>query len=127
MLLQVLESNVAALLDEVRCLNDDYAEAQRLDTLIAALRDYNGPTICHEWPYPLIFKGTIDEAHVAQILNTTELVPEPAPAVASAKDELLKQSELEASEMAGLGRRSKMWRFTRTRSAARKAKGTSIS
>ncbi|XP_022230660.1 uncharacterized protein LOC111081157 isoform X2 [Drosophila obscura] len=66
---RVLESDVAALLDEVRALNDDYEEMQRLDRLIEALRDYGGPTICHEWPFPLIFKGTIDEAHVAQILN----------------------------------------------------------
>ncbi|XP_034122027.1 uncharacterized protein LOC117579961 isoform X2 [Drosophila guanche] len=66
---RVLESDVAALLDEVRALNDDHEEMQRLDRLIETLRDYSGPTICHEWPYPLIFKGTIDEAHVAQILN----------------------------------------------------------
>ncbi|ALC43063.1 CG13707 [Drosophila busckii] len=65
----MLESEVAALLSEVRTLNDDFAEVQRLDSLIEALRNYSGPTICHEWPYPLIFKGTIDEAHVAQILN----------------------------------------------------------
>ncbi|XP_017864385.1 PREDICTED: uncharacterized protein LOC108614671 [Drosophila arizonae] len=121
----VLESNVAALLDEVRCLNDDYAEVQRLDQLIEALRDYGGPTICHEWPYPLIFKGTIDEAHVAQILNTTELVPEPSPTTVSAKNELLKQTE--GSELAGLSRRSKLWRFTRTRSAARKTEEASAS
>lgn len=69
---QVLESNVAVILDEVRSLNDDYAEVQRLDRLIETLREYGGPTIYHEWPYPLIFKGTIDEAHVAQILNTIE-------------------------------------------------------
>lgn len=68
----MLESNVAALLDEVRSLNDDYAEVQRLDRLIDTLREYGGPTIYHEWPYPLIFKGTIDEAHVAQILNTID-------------------------------------------------------
>ncbi|TDG53313.1 hypothetical protein AWZ03_000128 [Drosophila navojoa] len=123
----VLESNVAALLDEVRCLNDDYAEVQRLDQMIETLRDYSGPTICHEWPYPLIFRGTIDEAHVAQILNTTELVPEPSPATVSAKDELSKRTELEASELAGLSRRSKLWRFTRTRSAARKTEQASPS
>lgn len=63
---------MAALLDEVRSLNDDYAEVQRLDRLIDTLREYGGPTIYHEWPYPLIFKGTIDEAHVAQILNTID-------------------------------------------------------
>lgn len=63
---------MAAILDEVRSLNDDYAEVQRLDRLIETLREYGGPTICHEWPYPLIFKGTIDEAQVAQILNTIE-------------------------------------------------------
>ncbi|XP_016965004.1 uncharacterized protein LOC108034583 [Drosophila biarmipes] len=69
----VLESDVAALLDEVREFNDDHEEMRRLDRMIEALRDYSGPTICHEWPYPLIFKGTIDEAHVAQILNASEL------------------------------------------------------
>lgn len=69
----MLESDVAALLDEVREFNDDHEEMQRLDRMIEALRDYSGPTICHEWPYPLIFKGTIDEAHVAQILNASEL------------------------------------------------------
>ncbi|EDW58269.2 uncharacterized protein [Drosophila virilis] len=113
----VLESNVAALLDEVRSINDDYAEVHRLDSLIEALRNYNGPTICHEWPYPLIFKGTIDEAHVAQILNTTETVPESP----CAKDELLLlQSGISASKMT---RRSKLWWFTRTRST----KGTCVS
>ncbi|XP_032574794.1 uncharacterized protein LOC6610833 [Drosophila sechellia] len=69
----VLESDVAALLDEVREFNDDHEEMRRLDRMIEALRDYSGPTICHEWPYPLIFKGTIDEAHVAQILNASDL------------------------------------------------------
>ncbi|XP_030372969.1 uncharacterized protein LOC115622962 [Scaptodrosophila lebanonensis] len=70
----VLESNVAALLDDVRALNADCIERERLDRLIETLRNYNGPTICHEWPYPLIFKGTIDEAHVAQVLNAAEPV-----------------------------------------------------
>ncbi|KAH8266192.1 hypothetical protein KR038_008717 [Drosophila bunnanda] len=68
----VLESDVAALLDEVREFNDDHEEMLRLDRMIEALRNYSGPTICHEWPYPLIFKGTIDEAHVAQILNASD-------------------------------------------------------
>ncbi|XP_036337721.1 uncharacterized protein LOC118747724 isoform X1 [Rhagoletis pomonella] len=65
----VLESNVSQLIDEVKDFNDELLEVQRLDELIIALRNYNGPTICHEWPYPLIFKGTIDDADVAQILN----------------------------------------------------------
>ncbi|XP_017090511.2 uncharacterized protein [Drosophila bipectinata] len=73
----VLESDVAALLDEVREFNDDCEEMRRLDAMIEALRDYSGPTVCHEWPYPLIFKGTIDEAHVAQILNSSELELDP--------------------------------------------------
>ncbi|KAH8270048.1 hypothetical protein KR018_003156 [Drosophila ironensis] len=68
----VLDSDVAALLDEVREFNEDLEEMRRLDAMIEALRDYGGPTICHEWPYPLIFKGTIDEAHLAQILNASE-------------------------------------------------------
>lgn len=65
----VLESNVNEMMDDVRSFNEELLEVQRLDALISALRDYSGPTICHEWPYPLIFKGTIDEADVAQILN----------------------------------------------------------
>jgi len=111
---QVLESNVAVLLEEVRSLNDDYAEVQRLDRLIETLRDYGGPTICHEWPYPLIFKGTIDEAHVAQILNNElELAP------TATKD--LQQS---ASEMTSLRKpRSKLLRFHGTRTEAKKANG----
>ncbi|XP_064539353.1 uncharacterized protein LOC135429094 [Drosophila montana] len=113
----VLESNVTALLDEVRSINDDYAEVHRLDSLIEALRNYSGPTICHEWPYPLIFKGTIDEAHVAQILNTTETEMELELESPCAKDELLLlQSGISASEMTSLSKRSKLWRFTRTRS-----------
>lgn len=114
----MLESNVTVLLDEVRSLSDDYAEVQRLDSLIETLRDYNGPTICHEWPYPLIFKGTIDEAHVAQILNKElelelELVP------AETKDQLLS-----ASEMTSLRKpRLKLLRFHGTK----KANGTSKS
>ncbi|XP_039963536.1 uncharacterized protein LOC126762494 isoform X1 [Bactrocera neohumeralis] len=65
----VLESNVNTMMDEVKSFNEELLEVQRLDALISALRDYSGPTICHEWPYPLIFKGTIDDADVAQILN----------------------------------------------------------
>ncbi|KAM8710268.1 hypothetical protein ACLKA7_016975 [Drosophila subpalustris] len=109
----VLESNVTVLLDEVRSLNDDYAEVQRLDSLIETLRDYNGPTICHEWPYPLIFKGTIDEAHVAQILNKElelELVP------AGSKDQ-----PSCASEMTSLRKpRTKLLRFHGTKLERRK-------
>ncbi|EDV95583.1 uncharacterized protein LOC6558963 [Drosophila grimshawi] len=103
----VLESNVAAMLDEVRCLNDDYAEVQRLDTLIEALRNYNGPTICHEWPYPLIFKGTIDEAHVAQILNAD---------TSKSNDPLLMQP----TETRSLSKRA-------SRMGSRRAKGTILS
>ncbi|XP_039963537.1 uncharacterized protein LOC126762494 isoform X2 [Bactrocera neohumeralis] len=66
---RVLESNVNTMMDEVKSFNEELLEVQRLDALISALRDYSGPTICHEWPYPLIFKGTIDDADVAQILN----------------------------------------------------------
>ncbi|XP_011212788.2 uncharacterized protein LOC105232705 isoform X1 [Bactrocera dorsalis] len=65
----VLESNVNTMMDDVKSFNEELLEVQRLDALISALRDYSGPTICHEWPYPLIFKGTIDDADVAQILN----------------------------------------------------------
>uniref|UniRef100_A0A034WSZ8 uncharacterized protein LOC105232705 isoform X1 n=1 Tax=Bactrocera dorsalis TaxID=27457 RepID=A0A034WSZ8_BACDO len=65
----VLESNVNTMMDDVKSFNEELLEVQRLDALISALRDYSGPTICHEWPYPLIFKGTIDDADIAQILN----------------------------------------------------------
>lgn len=71
---QVLESNVNQLIDDVRDFNEELMEVQRLDALISALRNYSGPTICHEWPYPLIFKGTIDDADVAQILNGRQKV-----------------------------------------------------
>uniref|UniRef100_W8B9U6 Uncharacterized protein n=1 Tax=Ceratitis capitata TaxID=7213 RepID=W8B9U6_CERCA len=70
----VLESNVNQLIDDVRDFNEELTEVQRLDALISALRNYSGPTICHEWPYPLIFKGTIDDADVAQILNGRQKV-----------------------------------------------------
>ncbi|CAD7004041.1 uncharacterized protein LOC101451021 [Ceratitis capitata] len=70
----VLESNVNQLIDDVRDFNEELMEVQRLDALISALRNYSGPTICHEWPYPLIFKGTIDDADVAQILNGRQKV-----------------------------------------------------
>lgn len=62
----VLESNVNQLIDEVKEFNADLLEVDRLDKLIATLRDYNGPTIYHEWPYPLLTKSTIDEADIAQ-------------------------------------------------------------
>ncbi|KAH8242191.1 hypothetical protein KR026_007884 [Drosophila bipectinata] len=93
----VLESDVAALLDEVREFNDDCEEMRRLDAMIEALRDYSGPTVCHEWPYPLIFKGTIDEAHVAQILNARELELDPElglEKVSQRKDAYHKRSRL---------------------------------
>ncbi|XP_054735534.1 uncharacterized protein LOC129242749 [Anastrepha obliqua] len=70
----VLESNVSQLIDDVKDLNDELLEVQRLDALITALRNYSGPTICHEWPYPLIFKGTVDDADVAQILNRKQRI-----------------------------------------------------
>ncbi|KAH8333339.1 hypothetical protein KR067_000856 [Drosophila pandora] len=93
----VLESDVAALLDEVREFNDDCEEMRRLDAMIEALRDYSGPTVCHEWPYPLIFKGTIDEAHVAQILNASDLELDPdlgLEKVSQRKDATHKRSRL---------------------------------
>ncbi|XP_015043754.1 uncharacterized protein [Drosophila pseudoobscura] len=102
----VLESNVAALLDEVRALNDDHEEMLRLDKLIETLRDYSGPTICHEWPYPLIFKGTIDEAHVAQILNGSELE-----VASSGKDYIQLESGTGASVTTS--KRSRFLRFPR--------------
>ncbi|XP_075159481.1 uncharacterized protein LOC142232714 [Haematobia irritans] len=66
----VIESNVNQLIDDVKEFNADLMEVQRLDNLIQTLRDYNGPTICHEWPFPLVYQGTIDEADLAQSLNT---------------------------------------------------------
>ncbi|XP_013106189.2 uncharacterized protein LOC106086182 [Stomoxys calcitrans] len=71
----VIESNVNQLIDDVKELNADLMECQRLDNLIQTLRDYNGPTICHEWPFPLVNQGTIDEADLAQSLNSKELLP----------------------------------------------------
>ncbi|XP_055914768.1 uncharacterized protein LOC129947995 [Eupeodes corollae] len=62
----VLESNVNQLIDEVKEFNADLLEVDRLDKLISTLRDYNGPTICHEWPYPLLTNASIDEADIAQ-------------------------------------------------------------
>ncbi|XP_055846206.1 uncharacterized protein LOC129912110 [Episyrphus balteatus] len=62
----VLESNVNQLIDECKEFNADLLEVDRLDKLISTLRDYNGPTICHEWPYPLLTNATIDEADIAQ-------------------------------------------------------------
>ncbi|KAI8118253.1 hypothetical protein FF38_10314 [Lucilia cuprina] len=67
----VLESNVNQLLDEVKEFNADLMEVKRLDDLIETLRDYSGPTIYHEWPFPLVCQATIDEADLAQTLNTT--------------------------------------------------------
>ncbi|XP_017128052.1 uncharacterized protein LOC108146526 [Drosophila elegans] len=118
----VLESDVAALLDEVREFNDDHEEMLRLDRMIETLRDYSGPTICHEWPYPLIFKGTIDEAHVAQILNASERELE---------EELVKVSggrgciQLE-SDMVTAQRRSKMLWFSRRSSRKRAERSKEI-
>ncbi|XP_005182296.1 uncharacterized protein LOC101901630 [Musca domestica] len=66
----VIESNVNQLIDDVKELNADLLEVQRLDNLIQTLRDYNGPTIFHEWPFPLVCQGTIDEADLAQTLNS---------------------------------------------------------
>ncbi|XP_065360193.1 intermembrane lipid transfer protein vps13F isoform X2 [Calliphora vicina] len=67
----VLESNVNQLLDEVKEFNADLMEVKRLDDLIETLRDYSGPTIYHEWPFPLVCHATIDEADLAQTLNTS--------------------------------------------------------
>ncbi|XP_034655181.1 uncharacterized protein LOC117892957 isoform X1 [Drosophila subobscura] len=109
----VLESDVAALLDEVRALNDDHEEMQRLDRLIETLRDYSGPTICHEWPYPLIFKGTIDEAHVAQILNggSSELeVPSSYP----------REYNMQLESNTDASKRSRFLRFPRKSSSSRR-------
>ncbi|KAM7354949.1 uncharacterized protein ACRADG_001237 [Cochliomyia hominivorax] len=65
----VIESNVNQLLDEVKELNADLMEVKRLDDLIETLRDYSGPTIYHEWPFPLVCQATIDEADLAQNLD----------------------------------------------------------
>ena len=54
--------------------NADLMEVKRLDDLIETLRDYSGPTIYHEWPFPLVCQATIDEADLAQTLNTNELL-----------------------------------------------------
>ncbi|XP_068148517.1 uncharacterized protein [Drosophila tropicalis] len=118
----VLESNVAALLDEVRAFNDDYAEIERLDALIETLRDYNGPTICHEWPYPLIFKGTIDEAHLAQKLNAAELVPSANDTTTVATTTSTTPQSLAPLPPLSLGNRPSqlMLRFTKIKSMAKR-------
>ncbi|KAH8296870.1 hypothetical protein KR054_012321, partial [Drosophila jambulina] len=111
----VLDSDVAALLDEVREFNEDHEEMLRLDRMIEALRDYSGPTICHEWPYPLIFKGTIDEAHVAQILNASDLeLDRELEKMVNGKDCIQLGSEINASQ-----RRSKLRWFSKRSSRKR--------
>ncbi|XP_017018310.1 uncharacterized protein [Drosophila kikkawai] len=111
----VLESDVAALLDEVREFNDDHEEMLRLDRMIEALRNYSGPTICHEWPYPLIFKGTIDEAHVAQILNASELeLDRELEKMANGRESSQWETDMSAAH-----RRSKLRWFTRRSSRKR--------
>ncbi|XP_017014188.2 uncharacterized protein [Drosophila takahashii] len=114
----VLESDVAALLDEVREFNDDHEEMRRLDRMIEALREYSGPTICHEWPYPLIFKGTIDEAHVAQILNDLEEEEKELVKVSSGANCIQLKSE---SDVVTAQRRSKILWFSRRRSSRKRA------
>lgn len=61
----VLESNVNQLIDEVKEFNADLLEVDRLDKLISTLRDYNGPTIYHEWPYPLLTNANVEDADIA--------------------------------------------------------------
>ncbi|KAH8349597.1 hypothetical protein KR084_002335 [Drosophila pseudotakahashii] len=115
----VLESDVAALLDEVREFNDDHEEMRRLDRMIEALRNYSGPTICHEWPYPLIFKGTIEEAHVAQILNDLEEEEEKQLVKVSSGGNCI-QLESE-SDVVTAQRRSKILWLSRKRSSRKRA------
>lgn len=59
-------------------------EVKRLDNLIEALRDYSGPTIYHEWPFPLVCQAAIDEADLAQSLNTNEVLTTTSSSSASA-------------------------------------------
>ncbi|XP_017053047.1 uncharacterized protein LOC108096174 isoform X2 [Drosophila ficusphila] len=92
---------------------------RRLDRMIEALRDYSGPTICHEWPYPLVFKGTIDEAHVAQILNASELELDEELVKASGESECIKLE----SEVVTAQRRPRILWFSR-RSSRRRAERT---
>ncbi|CAD7082791.1 unnamed protein product [Hermetia illucens] len=66
----VMEANVSQLIEEVREINADLFETNRLDTLIRLLKDFNGPVICHEWPYPLLVEGNVDEADIAQTGDT---------------------------------------------------------
>ncbi|KAH8302165.1 hypothetical protein KR044_003399 [Drosophila immigrans] len=119
----VLESNVAVLLDEVRSLNDDYAEVERLDRLIDTLRDYNGPTICHEWPYPLIFKGTVDKAQILNEQLELDLDLDLELELEVASKVTAKQLQQSASEMTSRWKpRAKLLRFGGSRKANRTAK-----
>ncbi|KAL9904478.1 uncharacterized protein DDB_G0280205 isoform X2 [Glossina fuscipes] len=69
---RVLESSVNQILDDVKDFKADLNECQRLDNIIQTLRDYDGPTIYHEWPFPVVFQGAVEEADLAQNLNKTK-------------------------------------------------------
>lgn len=56
----------------MRDFKADLNECQRLDNIIETLRDYDGPTIYHEWPFPVVFQGAVEEADLAQNLNKTK-------------------------------------------------------
>lgn len=47
----------------------------RLDRLIKTLREFKGPTICHEWPYPLLMESSVDEADIAHNSSSETSAP----------------------------------------------------
>lgn len=70
--LKVLESTVSKLIDEVRDMHADLLEVDRLDRIIAVLKDYNcTPTIYHEWPYPPLSELEHIKVERADVAETT--------------------------------------------------------
>ncbi|KAL5291952.1 hypothetical protein ACFFRR_010996 [Megaselia abdita] len=68
----VLDSTVSKLIDEVRDINADLLEVDRLDRIIAVLKDYNcTPTIYHEWPYPPLSEVENVKVERADVAETT--------------------------------------------------------
>lgn len=59
-------------MDEVRGINADLLEVDRLDRIIAVLKDYNcTPTIYHEWPYPPLSELENIKVERADVAETT--------------------------------------------------------
>lgn len=63
---------MSKLIDEVRDINADLLEADRLDRIIAVLKDYNcTPTIYHEWPYLSLSEVEHIQVEKADVAETT--------------------------------------------------------